>query len=244
MIQEEAPPKVPDWFVSFADMMTLLLTFFIMLISFSEPKEDAHFNAVMEQLQRQFGHDLSKLSLTPGSVLARQAQVAKEANEARQRRLLALQGSDSRVRMVRPGEPTAIGTVVFFEPGSAELSPQTRREVAAQAAIFAGKPQKIEIRGHTSLLPAERSTGSDDHWGLAYERSRAVMRYMTEELQIDPERLRLSVAGPTEPLHLGVDPVKMLENPRVELYLLEEVVSDLTGTPAERQGRFVPAQDE
>jgi chemotaxis protein MotB len=235
--EQESPQRVPDWIVSFADMMTLLLTFFIMLISFSEPRKDSHFEAIAEQLQRQFGRDFTDLSSTAGGILARQATLAKEAAQGRARREQLL-APDPRVRMIRPGQYTAVGTVVFFDYGAADLSDEARRDIAQAAAEFAGKPQKIEIRGHTSLHPAEQDADSNDNLELAYQRSRAVMRCLTDEFQIAPERIRLSVAGPNEPLHLGIDPAKMRENPRVELYLLEEVVSDLTGSATERDRRF------
>ena len=251
-IEEPPPAGVPDWVVSFGDMMSLLLTFFIMLVSFSEPKKDEKFNALVEQLQRQFGKDLSRLDMGSGGVMARQASVALGASQGRSKRREAMQGGDKspavsgefpRVRMVRPGSQTAVGTVVMFPEGSDELSEHARAEIRQQAALFAGKPQKIEVRGHTSLRSIERGTEYADNWELAYRRSRAVMRYLVEELDTDPQRIRLSVAGPNEPMHLGVDPVKMRENPRVELYLLEEVVSDYVGTPEERQQRFADPKE-
>jgi chemotaxis protein MotB len=239
--EEPSPHRVPDWFVSFADMMTLLMTFFIMIISFSETRHDAYFTAVAEQLQQQFGKDLSRLNLDSSEILARHAGVAKGAGEGRSKREQLL-GADARVRMIRPGEHTALGTVAFFDYGSAELTQEARRDIENAAIDFAGKPQKIEVRGHTSLHPAEKSNGSTDNLDLAYQRSRAVMQYLTDELEIDPQRIRLAVAGANEPLHLGIDPARMRENPRVELYLLEEVVSDLTGTAEERSRQFAPAE--
>ena len=35
-MEEDAPPGVPEWVVTYGDMMSLLLTFFIMLVSLSE----------------------------------------------------------------------------------------------------------------------------------------------------------------------------------------------------------------
>lgn len=251
-IEEPPPMGVPEWVVSFGDMMSLLLTFFIMLVSFSEPKKDEKFAAVLAQLQQHFGKDLSKIEIMPGGIIPRQVAVASGLNQGRAQRRKALGGAKAnsnvagdspQVRLIRPGGQTAIGTVVFFDEGSDELTEKARAEITAQHAIFAGKPQKIEVRGHTSLR--ERQSGVDyaDNWELAYRRSRNVMRFLVDELHTDPHRVRLSVAGPSEPMHLGTDAAKMRENPRVELYLLEEVVSDLIGTPEERQQRFTDPMD-
>jgi hypothetical protein len=45
---------VPEWVVTFGDMMSLLLTFFIMLVSFSELKSEEKYQALMDALQRQY----------------------------------------------------------------------------------------------------------------------------------------------------------------------------------------------
>ena len=46
---------IPEWVVTFGDMMSLLLTFFIMLVSLSEIKEEETYQALVNSLQRQFG---------------------------------------------------------------------------------------------------------------------------------------------------------------------------------------------
>ena len=40
LIEEEPSAGVPEWVVTFGDMMSLLLTFFIMLVSMSEIRQD------------------------------------------------------------------------------------------------------------------------------------------------------------------------------------------------------------
>jgi chemotaxis protein MotB len=101
-----------------------------------------------------------------------------------------------------------------------------------------GKPQRIEIRGHTSRRPISGDSDYADHWDLAFRRCHNVMDYLIE-LGIDPERLRLSVAGPNEPLHLSARPDRQQRNPRVEVFMLEEVVKDLQGTREERDARYL-----
>ena len=50
-IEEEPEPGIPEWVVTFGDMMSLLLTFFIMLVSMSEMKQDEKFQAVAESFR-------------------------------------------------------------------------------------------------------------------------------------------------------------------------------------------------
>jgi chemotaxis protein MotB len=250
--EEEQPMGVPEWVVTFGDMMSLLLTFFIMLVSLSEMKSEEKYQALVESMREQFGHSLSKVSLIPGDLRPRNSQLSKLATMGRAKRFDTMQGGDKvqapvgdhpRVRIVRPGTKTGIGTVIYFEEGTAELTDEHRDILSQQAAVMQGKSQKIEVRGHTSHKPvAAGNARVADNWDLAYQRSRNVMQYLIEETEpnIDARRIRMSVAGPHEPAHIGTDETKLRQNPRVEIYMLDEVISDSIGTPEEQQERFTP----
>ncbi len=131
------------------------------------------------------------------------------------------------------------GVVIFFAESSATLSDEAKHGLDEAVEGFRGQPQKIEIRGHTSQKPLPPNSPYASHWDLAYARCRNVYQYLTEEKGIDAERLRMSIAGPYEPMHLGSDPVAIRENPRVEVFMLNEVVEDLMGTREEQEKRFM-----
>jgi len=244
---EEEGGGIPEWVVTFGDMMSLLLTFFIMLVSMSEIKEEARYQAMVDSFRRQFGHDASMAALMPGPTKPRNSQVAKLASLGRARRFDTHRGGDKvsapigdhpRVQIVRPGTQATIGTVVFFREGSEQLDDRARVNLRTQAQEMGGKPQRIEIRGHTSRRPISDNTDYRDHWDLAFRRCHNVMEYLVE-LGIDRQRLRLSVAGANEPLHLGTQASQKNRNPRVEIFMLDEVVEDLQGAPGERSSRYV-----
>ncbi len=247
LVEEDNGCGVPEWVVTFGDMMSLLLTFFIMLVSMSEIKEEQKYQAMVESLTKRFGYDTSIQSFAPGQSHPRNAMIAKVANDGRARRLNVMQGGDrtqaptgdhQRVRIIRQGAKTNIGTVIFFDEWSADLSETAQNELDAVVQALGGKPQKIEIRGHTSKKPLPSSSPCKNHWELAYTRCWNTYRYLTEEKKIDPERIRIAVAGPYEPMHIGSDPLAQRENPRVEVFMLDETVSDLTGTKEEQEKRF------
>src|SRR5690606_17844340 len=156
-IEEEAPPAIPEWVVTFGDMMSLLLTFFIMLVSLSEMKQEEKFQAMVESFHKQFGHDRSVSSMVPGDAKPRNSQLAKLATMGRAKRFNTMKGGDKvsapvgdhpRVEIVRPGSRTAIGTVIMFPDQDAELNEENKRDLQRQVAAMGGKPQKIEVRGH------------------------------------------------------------------------------------------------
>ena len=147
-------------------------------------------------------------------------------------------GEHPRVRIIRPGEKAHSGTVVFFTEGNAELDQFARDALDIAAQSFRGQPQKIEIRGHTTQKPLTGNGSYRNHWELAFARCWNTFEYLTNEKGIDPKRVRISDAGPFEPMHLDSDPLAQRENPRVEVFMLDEVVSDLMGTKEEQEKRY------
>jgi chemotaxis protein MotB len=187
--------------------------------------------------------------LIPGELRPRNSMLSKLATMGRAKRFDTKRGGDKvqapvgdhpRVTIVRPGTKTAIGTVIYFDEGAAELTEENRHVLSQQADVMQGKSQKIEVRGHTSHKPVAASSGLRDNWDLAYQRSRNVVQYLIQDLNIDARRIRMSVAGPHEPAHIGTEEAKLRQNPRVEIYMLDEVISDSIGTQEELQERFTP----
>jgi len=246
-MEEDPPMGIPEWVVTFGDMMSLLLTFFIMLVSMSEMKQDEKYQAVAESLHRQFGHDQSPNS-TPGDhksnasefrVLSTTGRAKKKDTHKGGAPTKAPVGENERVRIVRPGGNTAIGTVVFFEDGQLELNADAKASLDEQVNLLSGKPQKIEVRGHTAQQLATHGSIPMDAMDLGYRRCRNVMLYLTEKHGIAPERIRMSTAGAGEPMYLSSDPDKTRLNPRVEVFLLEETVDQLIGTAQEREAQIL-----
>ncbi len=250
-MEEDPPISIPEWVVTFGDMMSLLLTFFIMLVSMSELKQEEKFQAMVESMQKRFGHDMTTTSVSPGESRPRDSAFKVLSTEGRAKKLdthkggaptKAPVGDNERVRIVRPGGSTAIGTVLFFKDGAYEMTDEAKLMLDEQVALLAGKPQKIEIRGHTSQQLATQGAEPIDAMDLAYNRCRHVMQYLIEKHQIPPERIRLSSAGAWEPMYLSSDADKMKKNPRVEVFLLEETVDQLIGTAEERDNKLLEEQ--
>ncbi|MCU0958798.1 MAG: OmpA family protein [Pirellulaceae bacterium] len=245
--EEDSGGGVPEWIVTFGDMMSLLLTFFIMLVSMSEIKQEEKYQAMVDSIIRRFGYDTSVASLAPGTSQPRSTRIAQVANDGRARRLNLMQGGDKvqaatgdfpRVRIIRPGERTNIGAVIFFDEASAELDERAQYDLQQLALSLRGKPQKIEVRGHTSQRPIPVGSPWRSHSELAYQRSWHTVRYLVDQLGIEEPRLRISIAGPYEPLHITPDQVSQTRNPRVEVFMLDEVVTDLMGTQEEQNQRY------
>ncbi len=245
--EEEIPGGAPEWVVTYGDMMSLLLTFFIMLVSMSEIKSEEQYQALVEAIRRQFGYDTTWRALIPGNQKPRNAAMAKLATMGRAMKFDIMSGGSKeqsavgdhpRVRTVRPGDRSVIGTVIHFQETQTELSDAHRSELKRATLDMLGKPQVIEIRGHTTGRPAQDFSSYQDNWELAYQRCRAVMHFLTDELEIPEYRIRLVVAADTEPLYDGTVPAQLEQNARVELYMTDRLArrpaSYRSESPADR----------
>lgn len=227
---EDAGGGVPEWVVTFGDMMSLLLTFFIMLVSMSEVKKEEQFQAMVESIRRQFGYSSSRSAVMPGPSTPRNSMTARLATEGRARRrdimaggtpAQAPFGDEPAVQIIRPGSRTAIGGVLYFRESQAELTAEHREALRRLGDIFRGQMLRIEVAGHTSLRPVRDDPHYRDNLDLAYARARVVMQELVN-LGVDPRRFRLKTAGRNEPYHRGTDPAALKRNPRVEVYLVQE----------------------
>lgn len=226
---EDEDPGIPEWVVTFGDMMSLLLTFFIMLVSMSEIKKDEQFQAMLESMRRQFGPEATITATLPGDAPPLNSSMESMASMGRAKRkdimrggnkVKAVAGEDNLVRTIRPGKDTTVGGTVFFGEDSAELTNESRARLREISQQIAGKPQKVEIRGHTSRKPV---VGEGDHWSLAYQRCRNTMDYLVE-IGLNPERIRLGSAGAHEPLDTSIDAESRQRNARVEVLMWDEAV--------------------
>lgn len=251
-VEEDSGCEIPEWVVTFGDMMSLLLTFFIMLVSLSEIKEEDKYQALVESMRRQFGHANSMASMIPGDAKPRTSAYAVLATMGRAKRedvhsggvkAKAPVGDNPTVRIIRPGRLTAVGTVVFFAEGEENLSDGAKAALDSIANELKGKPQKIEVRGHTSARTAAKAVSIREPMNLAYLRSVQVFDYLVNQHGIDPRRCRIAAAAASEPMNMAADPTKQKQNPRVEVFLLDETFIDLTGSEVERQQAIIPESE-
>jgi chemotaxis protein MotB len=141
------------------------------------------------------------------------------------------------VFVLHGGEHPVQGTVVQFAESSADLTAEAKAQLKTMATSFQGLPNKIEIRGHSTQRPLPPGSPFGDVWQLSYARCLATMRYL-EQLGIEPQRIRLSQAGPFEPQTIRLSPDWEKLNSRVEVYLLDEIAEHLSGTSEERNERL------
>jgi chemotaxis protein MotB len=139
--------------------------------------------------------------------------------------------------VLHDGQRRTVGAVAQFLEDSAELTAEGKAQLADLAKALLGKRNKIEVRAHATRRPLPSGSPFQDAWHLCYARSLAVMKYL-ESQGIEADRIRLSQAGPFEPLTIREQPELQAQNARVEVYGLGELVEELVGTREERAKQF------
>jgi chemotaxis protein MotB len=145
--------------------------------------------------------------------------------------------SKPRVVAVHDADDRSVGGVVLFDEESAELSADAQQRLKGLVPAMVGKPNKIEIRGHATRRPLSPDSPYHDAWDLSFARCRAVKKYL-EEQGVEPTRIRLSQGGPFEPYTIAAEPGLQSHNSRVEVHMLNEFAEELVGTRKERAARF------
>jgi chemotaxis protein MotB len=112
--------------------------------------------------------------------------------------------------------------VVTFEVNTADLSEEGKSSLKKIVPEMLGLANKIDIRGHVSPLMAA-SGDEEEMWDLCQRRARTVRKHLIE-LGIQDQRIRISVAGPHEPIANDTPNAKQDRNSRVEVFLLSETV--------------------
>jgi chemotaxis protein MotB len=216
----QPPEGLPDWIMSYADMITILMAFFVVMYAMAGQKDSAKEDAVFQSLRNQFGVVLPGWGLfTPAASRHDTASPANLGNRAANDSLKS--NGQRRPHAPWPGEPARVGGVIFFTDDQTALTDAQVNSLKRVASEIAGKPQKIEIRGHASSREGGVAS-SHDRWDLAYARCRRTMEDLVA-LGIDPRRIRLGVAGENEPILEGGAPSPSVDDGRVEVFMLNEV---------------------
>jgi chemotaxis protein MotB len=156
-----------NWLVSYADMMTLLCGFFILL--FSMAKMDApKYDSFREAVSKQFG----------GEYVSPSKEFAKYATQVIQE--LGVE-TPTIIKSDSNGVSIVFQSTVFFETLSSDVSPQGRKildgliESIKKRQETTAKTYKIVIEGHTDSRPI---TGGiyPSNWELSGSRAARVVR--------------------------------------------------------------------
>jgi chemotaxis protein MotB len=236
--KKEASGGAPEWMVTYGDMMTLLLCFFVIIVSMSEVQKDDRFLQVLESIREAFGSTASLgqvpiEDVTKNSMIQKLMQVVLPPFKQHQGDSdeVSFRARQVRVTDVREGIRIEIGGRITFERFSAALKPEAEDQLARLAEKIAGHNTVIRITGHATKEPLPEDSVYGDNWALSYARAEAVGAALQRH-GIRPARLRYVAAGAQAPLEAqAYDEKTRAANRRVEIVVTEALVQEYEGRP-------------
>lgn len=230
------PEGAPDWVMTYGDMMSLLLCFFIILVALSEIKKEDEYQVVVDEVKKAFGTlggggKLASQEDPQLTLMKRLEHLEILQNKTKNRSNTddpGIEGKETQVTRIREGMLFTQGGRITFAPGSAELSEQAQTSLATVADLIRGFNNKVELRGHAATMEQFQSQQPNDLWELSFMRAKAAMDYLiSDELNIRPDRIRLVANADREPLAKRVyTPAAQQPNRRVEILVMEALVED------------------
>jgi chemotaxis protein MotB len=216
--------KVDGWVMTYADMMSLLLTFFILIVSFSS-LQHAKFKRAAQSLQEAFGildHAESVIEFQNPVYpeLSRnkaEEEVYYEMQEIEQ--VILEKGLDREVQIELQdnGVMFRIQAPFLFASGQADLREEPRKILTELSVLFTKFPYLIRIEGHTDSIPIN-SVRFPSNWELSAARAVTVARYF-QGLGLPPERIAATGYGEYHPIAENETDAGREKNRRVEIIL-------------------------
>ena len=237
---EEHHEGAPEWLISFADNVALLMGFFVILLAMNMAKEavggggskgeTGTVTASAEENMLDFAIAVREAFNNPVDINSSNPRDAELVKRLRQRAGKSeandpgTKGRDSDVQSIRPSEYEAMCGSIPFAENSKDVPASSADTIEQIAAKVRGMTIVVEVRGHVSALEARK--GPEDAMRLSSERALAVARELAKA-GIDWWQMRLTVCADHDrvqayPTGREADQA----NARVEVILTDEVVPD------------------
>jgi len=225
---EECPPEgAPAWMATFGDLMSLLLCFFVLLLSFASV-DVMKFEGMVGSMKEAFGvkyedpgmHIALKDSLL--SVFDKEhvsdsiSTVEKKLKGKLRKVVKSTQVSGSvEVFSGRDGVVVRMDGALLFAPGTSEINPASFVFLDEMASVVQQFNHDVSVEGHTDKsAPNRKVYGSNFH--LSSMRALSVLSYLVEVGDVDANRLRAVGFGGTRPVRKNDSLANRKKNRRVE----------------------------
>lgn len=197
------------WLITYSDMTTLLLTFFLLMFSFTVMSDEAQ-QELLGQLNRV---DTSRAPPMTAEARASLESVARD---------IAAQFKDQGVFVEASETEVTVGlsSEITFASGDATLSPAALEPLGRAAELLAQLPSPLRVEGHTDDVPITTAR-FPSNWHLSAARALAVLRFL-EGKGVDPKRLQAVGYGAVAPRQPNDSAEHRAANRRIEIKLVRQ----------------------
>ncbi|GAB4333718.1 MAG: OmpA family protein [Candidatus Abyssubacteria bacterium] len=220
--KEMAGPTSPGWMVTYGDIMSLLLTFFVLLLSYSTIKEDA-FRRALASFQEALGmlpHERSMIRFEQVPAVRMMPPISTKDIVKRIHRSVQAAGLAGKVDIAeeKEGVRITIQSPILFDSGEDTLRPEAIPVLDELVEILKQSPNQVVVEGHTDNVPIHTER-FPSNWELSTARAITVAKYLFQKGQLPPERFTVAGYGEYHPLTDNDTEEGRQKNRRVAIFL-------------------------
>jgi chemotaxis protein MotB len=226
--QQECPKGAPAYMLTWGDMCTLLLCFFVMLLAMSTI-DPAKFDVASSSFMNAFSGVLEAYP----SVLITQDILVPRLGGNDQNKHMAVEAAmrikkmikeesleDAiKVKVTESGIAIKVADPVGFDPGDADVKPELVPALHGIAQVISKTPGTlIRVEGHTDDKPI-KTVKYPSNWELSASRALNVVKFFASYGGIEPSRLSAIGYGEYRPLVPNSSSENRRTNRRIEIYV-------------------------
>lgn len=226
--EPECPPGAPMWMTTFSDLVTLLLTFFVLLLSMAS-MDPVKFVQAKTSIKDAFGWRTKaapkkySIPILPSPPISKFQPIPQETVTKHYKRIktdIELTKLNEQVELIQKDNDTIILRIndsILFDPGKTILNPSSYPLLRKVADIVRPLPMFMRIEGHTDDTPVEKQGLTN--WDISVERAVAVMRFYHRGRLFSMDRMSAIGYGATRPVVPNSSDENRAKNRRVDLVL-------------------------
>lgn len=246
--QEEEPDNHERWLVSYADFITLLFAFFVVMYAISSVNENK-YRALAASLGAAFTgvptvvepvvRTTVPVKLPPrrpkeSEALRRERdQMTKIARDILDVLAPLVDQGKVRVTQLSRGITVEINASVLFAPGEAKLATASNDALQAVAEVLKNDHREIQVEGHTDDIPIANAS-FPSNWELSAVRASSVVRLFAQN-GVAESRLTAVGYGATRPVDDNATAQGRLRNRRVQVLISANLPDRPVEIPVRRQ---------
>jgi chemotaxis protein MotB len=222
------------WLVSYADFITLLFAFFVVMYSISSVNV-GKYRTVSESIKAALNPIVSPpssptplaLSASKAALTAPDSPGSKEVAVRKLRNLVKGIKASPQLAMVRITEKVngdiviTIPDQLLFNSGEAAVRPEALRFLEGLGTAIIELNRHTRIEGHTDNVPI-RTAQFPSNWELSSTRAVMVVRVLSELYGVPADHLAAVGHAETRPVTANADAEQRAKNRRVEVVILEQ----------------------
>lgn len=234
--EEEKEENAERWLLTYADLITLLLIFFIIMYTMAK-MDVAKFNVMAESLSGAFkgtksinvGSEgiLKDLPPVPKDLGAGAEQKAMDSLEGKINNLAKKYNLQDYIKVTQEERgldveiKNELVNIVLFQSGSAELTPEATDIISKIGTLLTELPDNyMRIEGHTDNIPIS-TKAFKSNWDLSTSRSTNVINLLINKAGLDPTKLSAVGYGEYKPLADNNTEDGRAKNRRVNIVIIK-----------------------